>query len=199
MYADKTSDFLSDIRNRLNLLKCQYDCDESNADSADEHSTADGEPCGFCQGCIEGVKESGVPECDELVSASVATKKDPAKSATAPISQFSSRTEVGIIQLPTNAADDVKTRHFRSALDYECDCCGRAWSSDSGLTGFSYRSKANTLDRNNRLDQFALELSVVTHNEKCKGCGSQATGYFWPFERVRLVIKFVNRLLENEW
>ena len=36
MYEDQTQDFLKDIKNRLNLLKCQYDCDETTSDSADE-------------------------------------------------------------------------------------------------------------------------------------------------------------------
>ena len=199
MYEDQTQDFLKDIKNRLNLLKCQYDSDEITSDSADEGQDTQGQACGFCHGCIEGVKERGVPECDELLTARVESKKDPAKSAAAPVSQFSSRTEVAILQLPINAANDVKTRHFRSALDYECDCCGETWSSNSGLTGFSYRSKVANLARDNRLDQFSLELSVVTHNEKCKSCGAQATSFYQPFERVRLVIKFVSRLLESDW
>ena len=63
MFQEYTHDFLSDIQNRINLQKCQYDCDETTSDSGDDVSD---EACGFCQGCIEGVKETGAPLCDDF-------------------------------------------------------------------------------------------------------------------------------------
>lgn len=101
-------------------------------------------------------------------------------------------------ELPCTEENEVRTRHFRSALDYECEDCGAAWSSNSGLTVFSYRPHKGRHNKANRLDQFSLELRVATHKEQCQECAAQATGFYQPYERVRLIIQFVNRLLEKE-
>ena len=64
MFKEQTHDFLDDIRNRINLLKCQYDLDESTSSEVEDENDSD-QGCGFCHGCIEGVMETGAPQCDE--------------------------------------------------------------------------------------------------------------------------------------
>ena len=67
MYQDQTQDYLHDIQNRINLQKCQYDHNEhSTSESADEDEDIFDQACGFCQGCIEGVKETGIPNCHDV-------------------------------------------------------------------------------------------------------------------------------------
>ena len=64
MYQDQTHDFIDDIRNRINLLKCQYNNDESSSSEAEDEIESE-QGCGFCNGCIEGVMKTGAPQCDE--------------------------------------------------------------------------------------------------------------------------------------